>query len=186
MKITMRKIGSVKPYPNNPRVTDQQAVDTVAAGIKQFGWRRGPIVVDKNGVIIVGHTRRLAALQLGLKTVPVTVADKLTEEQARQYRILDNRTGELTSWDYNQLAEELRALGDDIDMLIPAWDSDELKALTSEVNHHFASQTTAAAQQSAARTPASGAPATLGGDDAPAQRSASVTCPNCGGAVPAA
>ncbi|MCM1297626.1 MAG: ParB N-terminal domain-containing protein, partial [Muribaculaceae bacterium] len=77
--VEQRDIHSITPYENNPRINDR-AVEAVAASIKEFGWQQ-PIVVDKNGVIIAGHTRYKAALALGMEIVPVTVAD-LTEEQA--------------------------------------------------------------------------------------------------------
>src|SRR5215467_2844395 len=99
MKIELRKISSVKPYPGNPRINDQ-AVDAVAASIREFGFRQ-PIVVDADGVIIVGHARYLAALKLGLKKVPVHVAKDLTPEQIRAYRIADNKTADLSDWDYD-------------------------------------------------------------------------------------
>ena len=81
MKIQMWKTERVKPYSNNPRVNDS-AVQTVAKSIEQFGFRQ-PIVVDKEGVIVVGHTRWKAARKLGLKTVAVHVATDLTPTQAR-------------------------------------------------------------------------------------------------------
>ena len=109
MKIQQRAIEKIKPYPGNPR-KNAQAVDPVAASIREFGFRQ-PIVVDSDGVVIVGHTRLQAAAQLGLATVPVTVASDLTPEQARAYRLADNRTGENAEWDFAGLAEELEALG---------------------------------------------------------------------------
>src|ERR1700730_12542265 len=78
-------IGKIRPYENNPRVNDQ-AVDAVAASIREFGFRQ-PIVVDADGVIIVGHVRYKAALKLGLKNVPIHVAKDLTPEQIKAYRI---------------------------------------------------------------------------------------------------
>src|SRR5262245_47044477 len=101
-------IGNVKPYENNPRLNDP-AVDAVAASIREYGWRQ-PVVVDEDGVIIVGHTRYKAALKLGLETVPVHVARGLTPAQARAYRIADNQTARLSGWDDARLALELAAL----------------------------------------------------------------------------
>ena len=111
------------PYENNPRRNDK-AVDVVAESIRQFGFRV-PIIVDADGVIVCGHTRRLAALMLGLKEVPVLVADDLTDEEARAYRLADNRVAELAGWDEALLKEELAkikgvdlsGLGFDKDML---------------------------------------------------------------------
>ena len=86
MLVEMRPIASIRPYENNPRLNDA-AVDAVAASIQAFGFRQ-PIVVDENGVIIVGHTRYLAALKLGMTTVPVHVAVGLTPAQAKQVVVL--------------------------------------------------------------------------------------------------
>jgi len=111
MKIEMWDIGRVKPYPGNPRRNDK-AVEAVARSIKEFGFRQ-PIVVDAGGVIVVGHTRYKAALKLGLKTVPVHVAADLTPQQARAYRLADNRTAENAEWDVDLLPIELGELRDD-------------------------------------------------------------------------
>ena len=106
-------IDTVKPYIYNPRVNDQ-AVDAVARSIEEFGFR-SPIVVDESKTIINGHTRLKAAKQLGLEQVPVLLADDLTEEQVRAFRLADNKTAELAEWDDDMLEEELSLL-DDIDM----------------------------------------------------------------------
>ena len=113
MKVQNISIQDVKPYANNPRDNDG-GVDAVANSIKEFGWQQ-PIVVDKDNVIIVGHTRYLAAKKLGLKEVPVKVATGLTPEQVKAYRLADNKTGELTSWDDELLGGELNDILD-IDM----------------------------------------------------------------------
>lgn len=108
MKIEQWPIDRVKPYEKNPRQNDQ-AVDAVAASINHFGFRV-PIVVDRHGVIIAGHTRLKAALKLGLAKVPVHVAADLSPEQARALRIADNKVGELATWDQQLLPLELTAL----------------------------------------------------------------------------
>ena len=108
MNIEQRSLDAVTPYAGNPRRIPAAAVSAVAASIRRYGFRQ-PIVVDAEGVVIVGHTRLQAATQLGLKTVPVHVAD-LTPEQAAAYRLGDNRTGELAAWDDQALAAELTAL----------------------------------------------------------------------------
>jgi DNA modification methylase len=108
MKVEMRDIGQIKPYENNPRFNDA-AVDAVAKSIQEFGFRQ-PIVVDEDGVIIVGHTRYKAALKLGLKKVPVHVAKGLTPAQARAYRLADNQTATLSQWDEERLPLELAEL----------------------------------------------------------------------------
>ena len=111
MKTIDMAVKDIRPYENNPRRNDD-AVDKVANSIKEFGWQQ-PIVVDKDNVIIVGHTRWKAAKKLKLKTVPVVVAD-LSEEQAKAYRIADNSTGEIATWDYDLLVPEIQGL--DYDM----------------------------------------------------------------------
>jgi hypothetical protein len=129
--VEVRKIDDVRPYDRNPRLNDS-AVDAVAASLAEFGFRQ-PIVVDEDGVIIVGHTRWKAARKLGLAKVPVHVATDLSAEQVRAYRIADNKTGELAEWDLEILPIELNELregGFDMDLL--AFDEEELgKLLTS-------------------------------------------------------
>jgi len=98
MEISLWPIDRPAPYANNPRKIPQSAIDKVAASIMEFGWRQ-PIVVDSAGVVVVGHTRLLAAQKLGLLEVPVHVAADLTEAQCRAYRIADNRAGEEARWD---------------------------------------------------------------------------------------
>ena len=109
MKVEEWEVGRIVPYENNPRL-NEDAVEKVAASIKEFGFRQ-PIVVDEKGTIIVGHTRYKAALELGLKTVPVHVAAGLTPEQAAAYRLADNKTAEFAFWDSDALGIELDALG---------------------------------------------------------------------------
>ena len=113
MQLKNADIDSIKPYKNNPRNNDD-AVDATANSIKEFGWQQ-PIVVDKDNVIIVGHTRLKAAKKLGLKQVPIVVAENLTDEQANAYRLADNKTGELADWDFDLLDDELADINN-IDM----------------------------------------------------------------------
>lgn len=113
MKVEAKSIDEIKPYENNPRDNDD-AVDAVANSIKEFGWQQ-PIVVDNEGVIIAGHTRYKAAKKLGLKHVPVVVADNLTPDQVKAYRLADNKTAELADWDMDLLNDELDQIRD-IDM----------------------------------------------------------------------
>lgn len=105
MQIENWNINDVKPYENNPRKNDE-AVEYVANSIREFGWQQ-PLVVDSDGVLIVGHTRLRAAQMLGISDVPVVVADNLTAEQAKAYRIADNKTSEASKWDYDLLNVEL-------------------------------------------------------------------------------
>ena len=101
-------IEEIQPYINNPRI-NEDAVPGVAASIKAYGFQQ-PIVVDKNMVIISGHTRYKAAKLLGYSLVPVAIADDLTPEEARAYRLADNKTAEFAAWDTEKLAEELTEL----------------------------------------------------------------------------
>ena len=95
------KLKDIKPYGKNPRKNDN-AVPYVAESIKQFGFKV-PIVIDRNGVIVAGHTRYKAAKQLKMKTVPCLVADDLTDEQVRAFRLADNKVAELAEWDIDLL-----------------------------------------------------------------------------------
>lgn len=105
MQVENWNIEDVKPYENNPRHNDE-AVEYVANSIREFGFQQ-PLVVDSEGVLIVGHTRLKAARELGLESVPVVVASDLTDEQVRAYRLADNKVAEASSWDWNMLNEEL-------------------------------------------------------------------------------
>jgi ParB-like chromosome segregation protein Spo0J len=128
MQIELRPIATITPYDNNPRVNDP-AVDAVAASIREFGFRQ-PVVVDEQGVIIVGHTRFKAALKLGLETVPVHVATGLTPAQAKAYRIADNQTARLSDWDQDRLPIELAELQKmDFDLNLTGFSADELMRL---------------------------------------------------------
>lgn len=113
LKVEYRNVADLNPYENNPRLNDG-AVDAVAASIKEFGFKV-PIVVDSDGVIVTGHTRLKAAKKLGIDTVPVIVADDLTSEQVKAFRLADNKTGELAQWDLDKLDIELDGI-DGIDM----------------------------------------------------------------------
>jgi DNA modification methylase len=130
----MRPLASIQPYANNPRQNDS-GVDAVAASIREYGFRQ-PIVVDEDGVIIVGHTRYKAALKLGLETVPVHVAAGLSKAQAKAYRLADNQTAALSAWDDDKLPLELAQLQQlDFDLNLTGFSSDELmRLLGSEEN----------------------------------------------------
>jgi ParB-like chromosome segregation protein Spo0J len=113
-------------YSRNSRKIPERAVDKVAASIKEFGWRQA-IVVDNDGVIICGHTRLLAAKKLGLKQVPIHVADNLTPAQVKAYRLMDNRSHEETDWDLDLLGPELEELhGLDFDLELTGFDQHEI------------------------------------------------------------
>lgn len=110
MEIKMVKVDDLKPYVNNPRFNDD-AVEYVKNSIKEFGFKV-PMVIDKNNEIVAGHTRYKASLELGLKEVPCIIADDLTEEQIKAFRLADNKVSEKASWNYDLLDLEL----DDIDL----------------------------------------------------------------------
>ena len=109
MQIKLAEISSIKPYENNPRKLSEQAIEKVAMSLKEYGFRQ-PIVVDKNMVIVAGHTRYRASKKLGLKQVPISVIDNLSEEQINAYRIADNRTAEESEWDNELLKMEIKEL----------------------------------------------------------------------------
>ena len=108
MEIIEKKLEELKPYENNPRKNDE-AVDYVVNSIKEFGFKV-PIIIDKNGVIIAGHTRYKASQQLNLEKVPCIIADDLTEEQVKAFRLADNKVSEKAEWDFDILEEELNKI----------------------------------------------------------------------------
>ena len=114
MNVIELAVKDIIPYEKNPRRNDN-AVDAVAESIKQFGFKV-PCVVTKDHVLVTGHTRVKACKKLGIKTVPCVVADDLTDEQIKAFRLADNKVGELAEWDVDLLAGELLDLGTDWDM----------------------------------------------------------------------
>jgi hypothetical protein len=130
MLIENKPLNTIFPYINNPRV-NEQTVQKVAASIKEFGFRQ-PIVVDSNNVVVVGHTRLAAATLLNLETVPVHVAENLTDAQAKAYRIADNRIAEDSKWDYELLALEIADI-ETIDLSVLGFDPSELQSITGNV-----------------------------------------------------
>lgn len=113
MEIIYKNIDELIPYENNPRLNDE-AVEYVKNSIKEFGFKV-PIVIDKDNVIIAGHTRIKASKELGIKDIPCIIADDLTEEQVKAFRLADNKVAEKSVWDYTKLDEELDGILD-IDM----------------------------------------------------------------------
>ena len=115
LKIVYKKLSDLTPYDNNPRLNDG-AVDAVAKSIEEFGFKV-PIVIDKDGVIVAGHTRLKAAKQLQIDEVPCIVAEDLNEEELKAFRLADNKASELAGWDWDKLQDELEQLQEmDIDM----------------------------------------------------------------------
>lgn len=113
MEVIEKKLEEIKPYEKNPR-KNEDAVQYVAASIQEFGFKV-PIVIDRNGVIVAGHTRYKAAQQLGMESVPCVVADDLSDEQIKAFRLADNKTAEMAGWDFEMLDIELADIFD-VDM----------------------------------------------------------------------
>ena len=111
IEVVSRFVNELVPYEKNPRKISDEAIDAVAESIQEFGFKN-PILIDKNNVIIAGHTRRLASLKLGLETVPCVVVDDLTPQQIKALRLADNKTNELADWDIGELDIELADLLD--------------------------------------------------------------------------
>lgn len=124
MDVINKNVDELIPYVNNPRENDD-AVDAVASSIKNFGFKV-PIVIDGKNEIVNGHTRLKAAKKLGIENIPAIIADDLTEEQIKAFRLADNRVGELSAWDSDALAIELEELSNlDFDMSMYGFDSME-------------------------------------------------------------
>ena len=124
MDIVVKKLGELIPYEYNPR-RNSEAVEYVANSIKEFGFKV-PIIIDKNNVIVAGHTRWLAGQSLGLEEVPCIIADDLSEEQIKAFRLADNKVSEIAGWDFDLLAEELADI--DLDMTDFGFEVDDWEA----------------------------------------------------------
>jgi hypothetical protein len=132
MEVEMWSIDKPIPYEKNARVLSPYAVSKVAASIKEFGFKQ-PIVVDGDDVVVAGHTRLLAAKQLGMEEVPVVVANDLSEAQIKAYRLADNRTAQETSWDYELLGAEFEDMrADNFDASLTGFEDDEIPVTLSE------------------------------------------------------
>lgn len=131
LKIKETSIEKVIPYARNPR-KNEAAITKVAASLAEFGWQQ-PIVVDKDMVIIAGHTRFAAAQRLQMETVPVLVAEHLTDSQVKAYRIADNRVHQEADWDIDLLKLEFADLkSEDFDLAKTGFDEDELNDILAE------------------------------------------------------
>lgn len=131
MNVQEIKLKDIKPYEKNPRKNDD-AVPYVAESIKQFGFKV-PIVIDKNNIIVAGHTRYKAAKKIGFKSVPCIIADDLTDEQIKAFRLADNKVSEKAEWDLDLLDSEIEGIFD-IDMTDFGFEleSEELEAEEDE------------------------------------------------------
>ena len=108
--IVYKNIMDLHEYENNPRLNDD-AVESVKQSIKEFGWKV-PIVIDKDNVIVTGHTRVRAARELGITDIPCIIASDLSPKQVKAFRLVDNKTSELSGWDFSKLDIELQDLND--------------------------------------------------------------------------
>ena len=129
LKIVTKDIKDIIPYFNNPR-KNEKAIDAVMHSIEEFGFKN-PIIIDKDGVIISGHTRRLAAIKLGLREVPCIVGDHLSEEQVKAFRLADNRVAEIATWDDDLLKEEMKNVLD-MDLDIYGFDIGNIEDIMQE------------------------------------------------------
>lgn len=164
MKIEKRKLSDIRPYPGNPRKNDA-AVDAVAESIRQCGYI-SPIIVDEEGVILAGHTRYKALKKLRRKQADVAIAEGLSEEQKRKFRLLDNKVGEIAQWDEDLLRIELGDLDfGQFDFNFPSFELPETVSV-----------------QSYERQRAQTSPEALALNDEPETSSAGATChcPKCG------
>ena len=131
MNILNIDIDKIIPYVNNPR-NNEEAIDKVASSIQEFGFKV-PIVIDKDNVVVTGHTRLLASKKLGLKTVPCVIADDLTETQIKAFRIADNKVSEYSNWDNELLKLEIDTLKDlDFDLELTGLKEYEIDSLYLE------------------------------------------------------
>lgn len=143
MQYEYKDFSEIKPYDDNPR-NNEPAIEAVANSLREFGWRQ-PVVLDKDGVIVAGHTRWLAAQRLLEETgdekwrmIPVHIAADLTEEQATAYRLADNKTAELAIWDDMKLEGELAKIAEsEIDMSLFGFDEDLLEIDDVKAQEHI-------------------------------------------------
>lgn len=133
MNIVELELSELMPYENNPRINDG-AVEKVAESIKQFGFKV-PLVVDKSNVIVCGHTRYKACKLLGINLVPCVVADDLSEKQIKAFRLADNKTAEMSGWEFSKLDEELAFL-DDFEMSLFGFE-EEIQEMNDEMLSSF-------------------------------------------------
>ena len=128
MQVIEKELSWLKPYANNPR-DNESAVEPVAKSIKEFGFK-GPIVATSDGEVINGHTRFKASKLLGLEKVPVIIADDLTDEQIKAFRLADNKVSEFSKWNEDKLRDELKQL--EMDMAEFGFEFAELTEILEE------------------------------------------------------
>ena len=173
-QIIYKRPQDITPYENNPRKNDR-AVPYVMESIQRFGFKV-PIVIDRNNIVVNGHTRLKAALKLGLAEVPCIVADDLSEDQIKAFRLADNKVSEFAVWDTDKLLEELEGLSA-LDFDIQAIGFEPLDV---NIDEFFQEQSPAPVQQApqaaAAQEPAR--PVVAGDENDHPQRF--IKCPHCG------
>lgn len=133
MEIIIKKIGDIIPYENNPRKNDE-AVEYVANSIREFGFRN-PVIIDKNNIIVAGHTRVKAAERLGIEEIPCIMADDLTDEQIKAFRLADNKVGEIAEWDLELL--DLELIDIDMDMTDFGFELEEAEEETEVIEDDY-------------------------------------------------
>lgn len=172
----------ITPYKNNPRKNDK-AVPYVMESIQNFGFKV-PIIIDKDNVIVTGHTRHKAALKLGLKEIPCIKADDLTPEQIKAFRLADNKTGEFATWDTDKLLEELEELSEiNFDMEDLGFD-----ALITDIDAFFAPVENYQAPSPVRKPEQTETPQQIAGNDdnnvddkqSDDTEKTAITCPHCG------
>lgn len=133
MEITKKKLEELKPYPNNAKAHPESQIEKIARSIKEFGFRV-PILISEENEIIAGHGRVEACNKLGIEEVPTIVADNMTDEEIKAFRIADNRLTE-SGWDYDLLKEEIENLKNlDFDISFTGFSEDELESILMEDN----------------------------------------------------
>ena len=133
MNIIELEINEIIPYKDNPRV-NKDAVNVVKNSLSKFGWQQ-PLVLDKNKEIVVGHTRYYAAHELGMKKIPCLIAEDLSEEKIKAYRIMDNKSSEYASWNYGLLTKEMQDILDSggLDLTFTGFSDREIENMIEDI-----------------------------------------------------
>jgi ParB-like chromosome segregation protein Spo0J len=132
MEVINKKVDELVPYEKNPRV-NHQAVNEVAKSIREFGFKV-PVIVDEDNILVAGHTRVEACKRLGIEEVPAIVADDLSDEQIKAFRIMDNKSAQYSEWDYELLLEEIADLDElDYDIDLTGFKDVELDEIMEEL-----------------------------------------------------
>lgn len=142
MNIVQRKVADLVPYAKNAKKHDKKQIDNVAESIRQYGFVQ-PVVIDRDGVIVIGHCRTLAAKKLGMKEIPCVCVDDLTPEQVAALRLVDNKSNE-SDWDMGLLSEELGSL--DLSAFDFDWEFDQ-KFTDEELESLMAAEVQARAKE---------------------------------------